>query len=153
MLSTDRYADLKLVLRPGNDSGIDYLLVALRRARPAERYEMMTGRNLRGERFQLLRPTEKIEDVVVIIKPDYTQLPQFQRTPIAYAWARLVHGMRQRKVRMGRDIVFWLQGVVDRRALQELDEALTASIGRVSRDPYETRRAREMCEEYGQPCD
>jgi len=144
---------LKLVLRPSEEPGVDYLVVDIKKARREEEYEALTGRSLNGTVFKVLRPSEKIAEVVVVIRPRYLQLPQFLKTPIALAWDRLIRGMEQSKIRMGPDTVFLLTGVPDERWLRELDTALTdAQAGRVTTDSYETQRARELCEKYGQPC-
>jgi len=152
LLSMDKDADLETVLRPSNEAGIDYLVVALRRARSGDRYEALMGRSLQGETFEVVRPNEKVTDVVVVIHPSYLQLPAFQKAPIIYAWDKLTRGLEQRKVRIGQDTVFWLSGIIDEKTLEELDNALTVQIGRVARDQYETKRARELAEKYGQAC-
>jgi len=153
MLSMEKDALLKLILRPAAGTGADYQLVALRKARQVEVYEAMAGRSLKGEQFQILRPWENVTDVVIIIHPNYLKLSPHLKQPIINAWNRLTTGLQQRKTRMGEDTLFILTGTPDRKWLAELDMALAdAEAGRVTVDPYETRRAAELCEKYGEKC-
>jgi len=154
MRSLEKDADLKVVLRPSTRSGIDYTVIALRRSNDAERFEAVGGRNLKGETFRVLRPTDNIENVVVVIKPSYNELPEYLKTPIRYSWDRLVYGMEQRKIRMGDDTVFLLTGTPDHLWMTELSEALgnADQVGRLTCDPWEVKRARELTEKYGQKC-
>ena len=155
MLSMEKDADLKVVMRPGT-AGADYTIVALRRADSKEKYETVSGRSLKGETFQVLRPTEHVDCVAVIVKNSYTELPTHLKTPIAYAWTRLVHGLEQQRVRLVEDgprrTLFLLTGPVDQGAVQDLSDALAnADAGTVTIDPYETRLAEELCKKYGEP--
>jgi len=153
MLSMEKDALLKLILRPSAGTGADYTLVAVRKARQLEVYEAVTGRSLKGETFQILRPWEKITDIAVIIHPNYLKLPQHLKQPIINAWNRLTAGLQQRRTPMGEDTLFILTGTPDQKWIAELDTALAdAEAGRVTTDPYETRRATELCEKYGEKC-
>lgn len=149
MLSMQRDALLKFILRPTAGTGADYLLVALRKARQVEVYEAVTGRSLKGETFRILRPWEEVRDVAVIIRPatSYLQLPPKLKEPIIVAWDRLVKGMSQRKVNSDNATIFLLTGAPDMKAVQDLDDALAdAQVGSATTDPYETRKAEELCE-------
>ena len=153
MLSMEKDALLKLVLRPCAGTEADYLLVALRKAREVEVYEAATGRSLKGTQFQILRPWEFVTDVVVVIHPTYLQLPQYLKAPITLAWDRLVEGKEQAKVALGRDTLFVIRGVVDQRLVTALDNfLLDAGAGRTMTDRFETRRAVELIEKCGQEC-
>ena len=153
MLSMEKDALLKLILRPAAETGADYLLVALRKAAPVEVYEAVTGRSLKGEQFEVLRPWEEVRDVVVVIQPAYLKLPPYLRSPIVMAWDRLVAGLRQRKVAMGRDTLFVLTGIPDPKWLEELNNSLEiAGVGRVCQDEYEVKRATDLVAKYGESC-
>jgi hypothetical protein len=154
MRSLAEFADLKVVLRPGAD-GVDYTIVALKPSNEAERFEAAGGRSLKDETFIVLRPTDNIEDVVVVIQRSYNLLAEYLKTPIRYSWDRLTHGIELRKIRMGEDTVFLLTfvGTQYRECLRDLKDALTdAGVGTVTTDPFETKRARQLCEKYGQDC-
>ena len=159
MLSLEKDALLKLVLRTAEGTGADYQLVALRKARQVEVYEAVTGRSLKGETFQILRPWESVTDIAVIIHSSYLKLAPHLKNPIIMAWNRLVRGMKQRKARLGQDTLFLLThtGALDKRLVEDLDNALadaggTNVIGQIITDRYEIKRAAEMCEKYGQAC-
>jgi len=154
MLSLEKDALLKLILRP-TGAGADYLLVALRKAQQEEVYEAATGKCLKDERFQVLRPWEETRDVAVVIHSStYLKLPSYLRTPIVLAWDRFVEGLRQQKVPLdGGDTLFLLTGIPDLKRMVALDEALAdARAGRVTTDPYETKRAADLCGKYGKKC-
>jgi len=153
MRSLEKDADLKVVLRPGKGDGVDYTVVALRRSNQLEQYEAVGGRSLKGTVFKLLRPWESAMDTVVIISPKYLRLPQYLKTPIVMAWNRLVSNMTQRKVVMGEDTIFLLTGTPNQKWMTVLNDALIeAQVGRVTVDPYETKRAADLIEKYGQEC-
>jgi hypothetical protein len=158
MLSMEKDALLKLILRPAAGTGADYLLAELRKARQIEVYEAVTGRSLKGEEFRILRPWEKTTDVVVIIKHRYLQLSRREKQPIMEAWDLLVAGLKQQKIPIqDGDTLFLLTGTPgadpDPLLIEEFSNALTnADAGRVSTDPYETRRAADLVKKYGQKC-
>ena len=155
MLSLEKDADLKLILRDSAEDGIDFVLVALRRARPSDFCEAITGQNLEREGFSVLTPNQKLVRVGVFIDQEYVKLPEFLRSGIAYAWDRLVAGKTQTRVRVGeRTTGFLIEGLGGEEWISELDTALSdiqPQIGRVATDSYEIKKLAELCRKYGKP--